>query len=310
VSNFADFVTLADATAALSASLPAGALATLPQAITRASKALQRYTQRDIVLSTYDECYDGAGSNTLILRQYPVVGPVTLATTPTTVLTVWNGDPVTNQQASASLTTTGDTVTGLVVSGLTLTRTASGVSTADASTVFATYRTLRSAADHVNTLGNGWHAAAAAGYDLWPTADLRAVQGSGNAANGAAATFLLHANVLSGFTVNERSGLVTLGAGSSDPAFAVQGFGAGSFPQGSQNVRARYAAGYATVPEDLQQACLLTIQAWATALKTSQQFKSESAKSYSYTLADKQFGLPEGAVAIIRSGGWKAYRRY
>jgi hypothetical protein len=309
MSTPSDFVSLPDATAALSASLPAGAVATLPAAITRASKALQRYMQRDIVLTSYDECYDGTGTNTLVLRQYPVVGPLTLSTTPTTVLTVRNLDAA-NQGASAALATTGDLTSGLTVTGITLSRTASGVVVVDTTTLFATYPTVQGAADHINALGHGWQATATTGYGLWPTADLRAVQGNAGAAGGSGAAFRLHANTLSDFTVNERSGMITLSSGYYDPVFAAQGYPAGSFPAGSQNVRARYTAGYATVPEDLQQACLLTIQHWATMLRTSHQYKSETAKAYSYTLAAKQFGLPEGAVAIVRSGGWKAYRRY
>lgn len=308
MSNPADFVTLDQATAAVSGSVPAAALATLPDAITRASRALQRYMQRDIVRSSYDEVHDGMGYGRLVLRQYPVLGPVTLRTGLTPVLTVRNTSPA-NQRATASLTTTGDTVTGLAVTGITLIRTASGVITPDTSTVFATYPTLQAAADHVNTLGNGWVATVTAGYGLWPAADLRAVQGNGNAANGSTASFMLHASDLSDFRVDERAGVVTLAPGYYDPAFAAQGTWGGVLTTGTQNVRALYTAGFDTVPEDLQMACILTVQAWATALATSQQFKSETAKSYSYTLPEKRYGLPQEAIDLVKSGGWRAYRR-
>ncbi len=309
-----DLVTLDVATAAVSTSLPASALAGLPGAISAASRAIRRYLARDIVLTTYDECYDGNGYSTLILRQYPLVCPLArLATGPTTVLTVANTDRATNQRAGAALTTTGDADAGLTVTGITLTRTTSGVVLTDALTLFSDYPTVQAVADHVNTLGNGWSATVAAGYGLWGTAELRAIQGSSNALTSGGAAFRVHTTDLSNFTVNERSGVVTLGSGyySYDPGFAAMGFGINSvFLVGRQNVRVQYTAGYATIPEDLQQACLVTVQDWLTRLATNNQFKSETADGWSYTLPDKLYGLSADALSILKSGGWRSYRRY
>jgi hypothetical protein len=308
MSNSYDFVSLPDATAALGASLPAGAAAGLPLAISAASRALRRYMARDIVLTAYDECYDGGGFNTLLLRQYPIVGPIQrLATTPTPVLTVTNTDNAANQRATAALASTGDGLSAQTVTGLTLSRSASGVTTPDASTMFATYTTTQAAVSHINAIGGGWSATATPGYGLWPTADLRAVQGAANALTPARAVFHVHAYDLTGFTVNERSGVVTLGTGQA--GYADGGGYFGAFPAGTQNIRAVYTAGYATVPEDLQQACLVTVQDWLSRLNVNRQFKSENAKDYSYVNWDKAGGLPEEAIAIVKGGGWRSYRR-
>jgi len=71
----------------------------------------------------------------------------------------------------------------------------------------------------------------------------------------------------------------------------------GGFSKGIRNYRVTYTAGYATIPHDLQLACL-QIVAWLRNRIKSTGMKSETLGEYSYTKSDeeknlKQLGLDE-----------------
>lgn len=309
-----DLVSLSDAQSELSASLPADTSA-LQAVITAASRAVRRFCGRDFTLETYDETYDSLGYSQLILRQYPVNSITRLAAQPTPILTVSNTDATTNQRALAALATTGDVDAGLVVTGLKLTRVASGISTTDTSVTFAANVTAGAVASAVTALGNGWQGTAATGYPLWASADLRAVQGVQNALAGSAgAVFYVHAFDVTDWSMNERTGIIRMNNPQFDPVFALMNM-AGSvplatFPSGFQSVRVQYSAGYATVPGDVVQAVLIAAQDWLYQLQKPRVFRSETIGKYSYSFADAAHGLPERAKKILTEGGWRAYRRY
>lgn len=310
-----DLVTLSDAQAALASSLPVGGSVTQGM-VSAASRLVRRYTNRDFTLTDYDETYNGMGYSEIILRQYPVSAVSRVSTNLMTVLSVANSDMATNQRATAALQTTGDFDAGLSTTGLTLSRTASGVTTTDTSTLFATYPTLTAVASHITSLGNGWGATVADGYALWPSADLKAPQGAQNALTGtgaAGAAFQSFVTDANNWTLQAEAGKLRLNNQQWDPVFALMNI-AGSpllstFPPGFQNLRVQYTAGYNTVPYDVQQACLVTIKAMVYQLQQSGQFKSESVKDWSYTLFEHK-GLPQEAMDILNAGGWRAYRRY
>jgi len=315
MSSTYDLVSLATAEAALAQSLPTDTTYLAP-VISAASYAIRRWTGRDFVQNTYDECYNGAGFSQMTLRQYPIIGPLArLAINPTPVLTISNTS-TTNQRALASLATTGDIDSGLTVSGFTLTAIASGVTTTDSSTLFATYPTIQTCADHINGIGNGWKATVGQGYGGWASADLRAIQGSANAAtyggnNGAA--FYVHVTDLNNFTVDERTGLIRLNVQGWDPMFALMNLNSApfltSFPPGFQNIRAVYTAGYPTIPWDVQQACLITIRDWSSDLQTTRIMESETFADYSYKFFSRpDFGLSDQVKGMLLA--YKAFRRF
>ena len=61
---------------------------------------------------------------------------------------------------------------------------------------------------------------------------------------------------------------------------------AGVFQDGSRNVRARYTAGYATIPDDLAQACMVLAASWFnTGRQGGDGLKNESLGDYSVAYA-------------------------
>lgn len=246
--------------------------ATIETLITAASRAIQRYCRRDFAATAYDELYHGSATPRLLLRQYPIIAVQAVRCRPATVLTVTNTDTALNQQARVAVTATG----------LALTRVASGVSTTNAVT-FAGNATLTALAAAVVGVGSGWTAQVLGDYGSWPAADLRAPQGA-RSARGRPAGLQLHTAELTDFRIDERRGWLLRAA----------------WPGGVHNFRVQYTAGYATVPEDVQEACAELVATWFVQRGRDLSLRAENAGgSYSYE-ADVHAQLPRRLRAVLK----------
>lgn len=227
---------------------------TISALVTACSKAIKKYCRREFDSQTFDELYDGNQSVRLALRQFPIISIARIAYGPSAVLRITNTSS-SNQRATVAVTS----------SGISLVRVASGTVTTDTSIVFATYATLGTVATAINALGNGWAAAVTSTtYTDWPSADLRLVQGALNAKN-VYASILLHTSELSSYGMNEKTGILfrdTL----SDADVQFDSDDCQAWFGGRNYWRVIYTAGFATVPEDVQQACAewVASQFWAT----------------------------------------------
>src|ERR1700687_2250945 len=207
--------------------------------ITAISRGIEKYCRRDFVQTTYDELYNGNGDRRLLLRQYPLISVQSVRYRPVTVLKI-----ITNlantPQARVAVTSTG----------LTLTWVTSGVSNTQTVT-FAGNPTIVSLQNAVNAVGSGWNAIGA-GYDQWPSADLRFPQGALTAA-GQYAELKLHTYELAGYQIDENRGWLLRAIPYTDPELLHPEDLI--WPVGISNFRIQYTAGYATVPEGVQEAC-------------------------------------------------------
>lgn len=226
--------------------------------ITAVSQAVQRWCRRDFTATAYDELYHGNGERLLILRQYPVISIESVRCDPAAVMTVTNTS-TSNQQARVSVTSTG----------LTLKRVASGVASTNALT-FAANPTLTNLKGAVDAVGNGWSAVVLGSYGSWPSADLLALQGATNAV-GFRAELAMHVTELSGFEIDARRGWVWQGRATSTPV--EDGL---TFTRGVNNFRVQYTAGYATVPDDVQEAAAEWVATLFKDLGRNQHLASES----------------------------------
>lgn len=252
-----DLITLARAKQNLPSITDSSQDANLNTLITAASRAIGRYCRRDFVSAAYDELYNGTGERRLLLRQYPVQSVQAVRYRAVTVLKITNTDGATNQQARVSIASVG----------LTLTRVASGVKTTDTSVTFAGNVTLQAVASAVNALGNGWSCQVTSNYGNWPSADLycpngstldpaqnaNAGQGALNAVSGVFAELKVHTFEMSGFQVDPRRGWLLRAVPYTDPDLLHPEDLV--WPAGIDNFRVQYTAGFATVPEDVQEAC-------------------------------------------------------
>lgn len=283
--------------------------AALPALITAASGAINRLCRRLFAVNTYDDVKapncgqpDKGEPDWIELTSFPIVpGSITrCATGRTAALTVSNTDPVTNARALVAFTVTGDPDICMTRTGLTLTRVASGVTSA-ATLTFATYPTVATLAAAINGLGNGWSAIVTDPYASWSSVDLYGSLGPATAIGSPGGVQLdVFMCDLAGYDVSLARGSVYLPSSRNLRVPAGGWFwptapedetlfgGAGN----RSSVRVTYQAGFSTIPYAIQEACAEAVKAALFRLKSDDALKSESAKDYSYTLRDVMPGLP------------------
>jgi hypothetical protein len=224
------------------------------------SDAIQKYCKRDFSLRTYDELYNGNGDRRLLLRSYPVASVLSVRYRPVTVLKVQQTDTATNQRAFVQVTATG----------LNLVRVASGVTVtvADSTLSYASNTTLQALANAINALGAGWSAQvvgiSTGDYGLFPSADLwvapsygDAVQSQGGlTCRGTFAELKLHTYELQGYQWDPRGWLLRAIPYTDPELLHPEDL---VWPVGINNFRVQYVAGYATIPEAIQEACALWV---------------------------------------------------
>ena len=222
----------------------------LASLITAASELIRRACNREFSQLAYSEYYSGGIyiREPLRLRQFPVLEISRVATNPRAALRVQNVSPAANQRATVETTPTA----------LRCVRVASATPVTN-DLPFATYPTLASMASAVNALGNGWSAQALDEFANWPSADLKPLQG--------AATALFGGRQLELYT-EDLQPFVTWPPG--DPWGEEAGYQSfcgwrlddetgelfGRFPRGQLNVRIDYTAGFAAIPQAVQEAAV------------------------------------------------------
>jgi hypothetical protein len=231
--------------------------------ITSISDAVAKYCRRDFVSKAYDELYSGTGDRRLLLREYPIQAVQSIRTRPATVLNITNLTAA-NVQARVSVLATG----------LELVRVNAGVkTTVTAGLDFAGNATLTALAAAVNAVGSGWSAQVvgdATTYGSWPSADLYVPPGRGDGTrgqgalscvNGSFAELKLHTAELAGYQWDARGWLLRAIPYTDPELLHPEDL---VWPVGINNLRIQYTAGYATVPEGVQEACARWVSlAWS-----------------------------------------------
>jgi hypothetical protein len=259
---------------------------TINTLIAAASEAIERYCRRRFAPISHDELYHGSGESRLLLRHFPILSVQSVRYRPAAVLRIINNDSSVNQQARVAVTATG----------LSLIRTASGV-TSTQTVTFAANATLASLAAAINGLGNGWSGQAVAGYEIWPSADLRSPQGA-LPALAQHAELKVHTVELGGFAIDQQRGWLVR-SGAADPELASQNDDP-VWPIGIDNFRVQYTAGYAAIPEDVQEACAELVATWFVQRGRDLSLRSEeTAGNYRYEVENSDH-LPRRIQALLK----------
>ncbi len=289
-----DLVTLAYATTALAAgNVPTAPLGgVLPTIITAASKNIAAYTLRQFVSQSFDEVatplrgQPAQGDRPVIqLAGSPVSAVSSVRGDRTTAMTITNTSTA-NQRASVVLTMTGDSDAPwtLARTGLTLSRTASGV-TSTSSLLFASYATVDLLGAAVNALGGGWSATAASGLGSYPSTDLMGCEDAKGAISGHGARLDLFRTELDDYDVVRPEGLLKLGRSGAWAGGWYGGHAHHGLLGRPASVRAIYTAGFAVVPEPIQQVCIELIKSTVDRISMDTTVQSETTKDYSYVSA-------------------------
>ncbi len=219
-------------------SLTSNEQTTLEGLITAVSAAVKQYTGREFCSTEHDELYNGSGDLRLHLKEYPLISVSRVAHCPTTVLKIKNTDSAV-QRATVQVTSTG---LSLVVVG--------SATTTTNLINFATYTTLSAVKTAIDST-DGWTADIPdSNFNLRASADLRAIQGSFNAKDKFC-ELRVHTEELFDYDMDTDKGfLIRRRNFDADPNFQnlPTWFG------GVNYWRVIYTAGYATIPEDIQEA--------------------------------------------------------
>ena len=222
----------------------------LASLITAASDCIRHATHRDFSQATYTEYHSGGIyiREPLRLRQFPVAQITRVATNPQPAILIQNANGVANQRATIETAPTS----------VRLTRIASAnVTTNDLP--FSTYATLASVASAINAIGNGWTAQTLGLFASWPSTDLKPLQGAVSAL-GIGRSFEVYTEDVSAFTYWPPGDSCIDGGDCAAPAGWRLDDETGQlyarFPRGHLNIRIDYTAGFATIPQAVQEACV------------------------------------------------------
>jgi hypothetical protein len=295
-------VTTEAATAALgSAGLSAAQLAQLPTAIGAASAAIERWCNRAFGRASYAEVLDLGHDGAAILRAWPVASVSRLALGLTDAITITHATAT--RATVAPSYPAGDDPRALP-SGLTLTAVAAGSSSSSTIT-FADEPTVAELAAAIVALGGGWSAEVLGGLGPWASADLWA-DGPVRATGAGATIGAFAADLEPGeATVDRPAGIVRLvGTRRSwDPW--LDGNDPGAMVVAGDRLRVEYAAGYSTIPADVQAATVEAAKALILGQATDPTLESERGLNYSYQLrasADLAVaGLPADVLRALSS---------
>ena len=236
--------------------------ALLTSLIDRAGKLIKNYTHRTLESTTFRQRYDGKRSRDLVLKEYPVISIDYISIGTNSAFSLIN----VNSDAYRAGVTVNETQMILEVYG--------GANDGTETITLSGYSTLSALETYVNALGTGWTMdVAVSDYDDYDSAELLPT--------GRLECFNSYAypqipdEPLEKFFVYYDEGIVRLPIIPSDSP---------------NNVIIKYVAGYATIPDDLEQACIAMISYLYNSRGKDFSLKSEKLGDYSYTLADSLSG--------------------
>lgn len=191
-------------------------------------KLVKNYCHRDFEVTSYRERYNGDGSNTLVLDNFPVTAITRLALWPLDVIMIKN----TNTYTVATISTSS---TNLIL-------TKDGTSTSLAFSTYSTFTTLVAA---VNALSaDGWSAQVVSStYDNYRSVDLIEKMGLYCLESNWAYLQMPYNKGEMDFDIDSNKGIIYLNRFSYDDK--------AGFPIGTRNIFVDYSAGYSTMPVDL-----------------------------------------------------------
>jgi hypothetical protein len=243
--------------------------AVLEKAIDRATARIESYVGRQILSRSYAEWRSGAGVDTIRLHQWPVTQVTNVWTGNYAALVVSSGDAT---DIRASIAVNQETGTNAV----SLTRTTSAGTSTTTNLALGTYPTTTSLATAIGST---------AGFACSLGKNIRSVQLRPRAG---ADTILATVTLFAADTASEYTYDYDTGRLSIDPSWWAQWpMDRGVMPDAVKSVLVEYTAGYATVPDDIEQACIEVAAMMYRDRRRDSGLASESLGDYSYTRANR-----------------------
>lgn len=224
-----------------------------------ATAKIERFCNRQFVSRSYTSWLDGSGDIYQFIPNYPII-------TLSRVCTQTRGAmSVTNDAAETALAyaTVSASTTGLSLS----------YGGSASSLLYADYATLTLLVAAVDALGNSWDAAVLNDYGALPSSEIRPFGPRGCQGNDVQLD--IPDEPVEDVEYDEQSGRV---------------WTSGGFAAGRANIFIAYNGGYATIPDDIEQAAIELVGKLYHAATKDRTIQSESLGDYSWT-AVNQVGL-------------------
>jgi hypothetical protein len=243
--------------------------AVLEAAIDRATARIETYVGRQVKERTYTEWRSGAGVDAIRLHQWPVSQISGVWTGAYAALVVGSGDAT---DIRASISINQETGTPAAV----LNRTTSAGVTTTTTLSFATYPTTAALATAIG---------ATAGFTCTLGKNIRTAQLRPRAAGDVvlATVTLFAADTASEYTYDYDTGRLAI----DQSWWAYWPLERGIMPDAVKSVCVEYTAGYASVPDDIEQACIEIAAMMYRDRRRDSGLASESLGDYSYTRANR-----------------------
>jgi hypothetical protein len=273
----------------------------LPHALTAATRSIEAYCGRPLVLDAYDHFVRVQNTNRLRLRARPVVELTRVSSGTAAAIRVQN-----TAATAATVNVVRSSSGALGVTSLVFASTIGGATTSQTITL-ASHGTITLLAAAINALGNGWSAAANDGYGDYGSAEIFGSPGAMDARNGWA-ELLVGGAPLGGYHLDADGGIVEVNS-----SFSGGGLVGSHRDRGdsrNSGIRVTYRAGYAylkadsdlgyyTVPEDLELATVMTASAMIESSATVGSVKAQWVKDRKVEYADVQVSIPAQAREML-----------
>lgn len=227
--------------------------------INAASSVIETKCNRTFAQASYDELHGPIGpTQSIWVNNPPIVDLTALRSQPMPAIYVTCADPNTQTQFA----TVDVTPTAVVLKKM-----LNNVLVTNASLSFVAYPTFTDLGVAINALGNNWSALVTQQFALWQTAELCTNQ-TGRSARSVSLPLSVFWWYLWEQRTNKDIGEIHI------PGMPARGY---------QNYRVQYTGGYATIPEEIQQAVCELVQLMWSYKGINPLMQSESLDKYSYT---------------------------
>ena len=275
-------------------------LADLPRIIGVTTDYIRRYCRRWFTRRVLTKEFMPNLYGQVRLDEIPVNQVLRVATGRTQAMTLRG--PTSAQLASARFAYTGDQESGLVITGLTLSSTASAVTTTS-TLAFEDYETIGSLATAIADLGTGWSVDVVGGYGEWPTAELVGGDMAQGALRSGGAVLDVYSEDAAQMSLDPDTGMLQISRYSStgldSPAWGPDWQQFVSPQRNGNRVKVTYDAGFDTIPSPVVMAAIETIQYVFSRLQADQVIQSETAGDYSYEFRDQLGSLPDSVRDVL-----------
>ena len=233
----------------------------LERTLTAARQRIETYCKRSFFTRSYtDELYDGTGDDFLLLDNYPVTEVDRVAEGRLQVISITN----TISDATRATIAVGALGMSLTITG--------GTSAGTDPLTWVVSATFTAVVAAINALGKGCAAAvSSSAYGTYVSTELIECPGR-ECLNGTIYLDMAEVPGVSDYICHWSEGILERTAG--------------RWARGSRNITVDYTAGFTTIPDDIEAACIEIATLLYSSGERDPAMKSEKLGDYAYTMAD------------------------